>query len=89
VISTVDPDHREKVLDPSVHDLDLRVPLNGTQTPLSVVRIIHDKISGRKIPWSKSRTHRGPAQTLVRVLPGTFPLPAQAGTRCCHVAYGP
>jgi hypothetical protein len=89
VISTVDPDHREKVLDPSVHDLDLRVPLNGTQTPLSVVRIIHDKISGRKIPWSKSRTHRGLAQTLVRVLPGTFPLPAQAGTRCCHVAYGP
>jgi hypothetical protein len=68
---------------------DLRVLLNGTWTPLSEVRATHDKIPGRRIPWSKSRTYRGPAQTLVRVLPSAPPLPAQAGTRCCHVAYCP
>jgi hypothetical protein len=68
---------------------DLCVPLNRTRTPLSEVRIIHDKISGRRIPWPKSSTYMGPAQTLVRVLPGAPPLPAQAGTRCCHLAYDP
>jgi hypothetical protein len=63
--------------------------LDGTWTPLSEVRAIHDKVLGRRIPWPKSRTYRGPAQTLVRVLPGVFLLPAQAGTRYCHVAYCP
>jgi hypothetical protein len=87
VISSVDLDPREKVSDPSTMTRDLCVPLNGTQTPLSEVRTIQDKISGRRIPWPKSRTYRGPAQTLVRVLSGAPTLPALAGTRCCRVAY--
>jgi hypothetical protein len=68
---------------------DLCVPLNRSRTPLSEVRTIQDKISGRRIPWPKLRTYRGPAQTLVRVLSGAPPLPALAGTRCCRVAYSP
>jgi hypothetical protein len=55
---------------PAYMTWDICVPLDGTRTPLSEVRTIQDKISGRRIPWPKSRTYRGPTQTLVRVLPG-------------------
>jgi hypothetical protein len=89
VISSVDPDPREKVPDPSTYDPGPLRSLNGTRTPLSEVWTIQDKISGRRIPWPKSRTYRGPTQTLVRVLSGAPPLPALAGTRCCRVAYDP
>jgi hypothetical protein len=89
VISSVDPDSREKVSDPSTCGPDLCVPLNGTQTPLSEVRTIQDKVSGRRIPWPKSRAYRGLAQALVRVLSGAPPLPVLEGTRSCRVAYGP
>jgi hypothetical protein len=79
VISSVDPDPVRKCRTPALMTRDLCVPLNGTRTPLSEVRTIQDKISGRRIPWPKSRTYRGPAQTLVRVLSGAPPLPALAG----------
>jgi hypothetical protein len=74
---------------PALMIRDLCVPLNGTQTPLSEAQTIQDKISGRRIPWPKSRMYRGPAQTLVRVLSGAPLLPAPVGTRCCRVAYDP
>jgi hypothetical protein len=35
------------------------------------------------------KTRRGPVLTRVRTMPRALPLPAQAETRCCHVAYCP
>jgi hypothetical protein len=66
---------------------DLHVPPDGTQTPLSEVRTTHGKVPERRIPWPRSGTYRGPAQILIRGLTNALPLPAQAETRCCHVAY--
>jgi hypothetical protein len=68
---------------------DLHVPPDGTRTPLSEVRATHSKVPGRRIPWPRSGTYKGPAQTLVRALSSALPLPAQARTRCYHVAYCP
>jgi hypothetical protein len=58
---------------------DLHIPPDGTWTPLSEVRATHGKIPGRRIPWPKSRAYRGPAQTLVRVLPVCFRSPLRRG----------
>ena len=85
---SVDPDPRERMSDLNIPSWDLSVPLNGTRTLLREVRTVHYKISGRGVPCPKSKAYRGPAQTLVWVLLDTPMLPAQAGTRCYHVACG-
>jgi hypothetical protein len=46
VISLVDLDPGERMLDPSIPNWDLSVPLNGAQTLLSEVRTVHGRISG-------------------------------------------
>jgi hypothetical protein len=61
VISSVDPNPRERMPDLSIPSWDLSVPLNGTRTLLREVRTIHYKISGRGVPWPKSKAYRGPA----------------------------
>jgi hypothetical protein len=51
----------ERMPDLSIPSWDLSVPLNGTRTLLREVRTIHYKISGRGVPWPKSKAYRGPA----------------------------
>jgi hypothetical protein len=59
VISSVDPDPRERMPDLSIPSRDLSVPLNGTRTLLREVRTVHYKISGRGVPWPKLKAYRG------------------------------
>lgn len=66
---------------------DLHVPQDRTRTPLSEVRTTHGKVPEQRIPWPRSGTYRGPTQILVRGLSSALSLPAQAETRCCHIAY--
>jgi hypothetical protein len=45
--------------------------------------------SGTKNTQALIKAKRGPEPTRVRTMTHTLPLPAQAETRCCHVAYCP
>jgi molybdopterin-guanine dinucleotide biosynthesis protein A len=64
-------------------------PLGGIRTLMSEVRTTYSKVSGRGIPWPMSRIGKGPVLTRVRASTCALLLPAQAETRCCHVAYRP
>jgi hypothetical protein len=64
-------------------------PLGGIRTLLSEVRTTYSKVPGRGIPWPMSRTGKGPVLTCVWASPCALPLPVEAETRCCHVAYRP
>jgi hypothetical protein len=45
--------------------------------------------SGTKNTWTLIKTRRGSGPTRVRTMPCKLLLPAQAETRCCHVAHCP
>jgi hypothetical protein len=96
----VSSDLRGKVPDPWIYSPDLQVwsrtprvwagPLEWDPDPPYGVRAAHSRV-----PRSQDRTHPvlnqgpggGPVPTRVRTYPHTLLLPAQAKTRCCHVAY--
>jgi hypothetical protein len=97
----VSPDLHGKVPEPWIYSPNLQVwsrtphvygahPWIRIRTPPYGVRAAHSRV-----PRFQDRTHQGlnqgpgggPAPTRVRTYPHTLLLPAQAETRCCHVAY--
>jgi hypothetical protein len=65
-------------------------PWNGIRTPPYGVRAAHSRVpkfQDRTQPGLNQGLGGGPVPTRVRTYPHTLLLPAQAETRCCHVAY--
>jgi hypothetical protein len=98
-ISTVGPDPHRKVSNPHTYGPDLRVrSRTSTGMPGPLERVPDPpvqgpghsqqgpRIPGQRIPRPWSRSGGGPEPTRVRTIPRTLPLPAQAETRCYHVA---
>jgi hypothetical protein len=87
------PVHVDRTLgkdrDPHGRDPD---PRDGSQTPLCGVRAAHSRVLGlwdREYPGlaqAGARCRHVSRPSLVRTYPHTLLLPAQAETRCCHVA---
>jgi hypothetical protein len=99
-VSTVAPDPYGKVSDPCISVPDLRA---GSRTSVGTDRTpgtgpgplcvgsgppsAGSRDSGTKNTQALIKAKRGPEPTRVGIIPCTLPLPAQAETRCNHVAY--
>jgi hypothetical protein len=66
-------------------------PWDGSRTPQKGFRllIVGSRDSKAKNTQALIKARRGPVLTRVRTIPRALPLPAQAETRCYHVAYCP